>query len=260
MIATVTHVTKDDPTGSWVGTAVYPTGVKPAALELYTVAYAGTGADMTGVQVIDEFGTMSGPIVLVPESLVGLAYDGALSLAFERDEGLAIGSGWPPVVIGLDVRRGAERMVAEDLAPLFRTPARRMPASIEVGTRFGGGAIGFAALHISDRSVEAFAIVVHDNVAEVARQVGVVVTDAQLGPRELRRLAASAHGALSPSLGAFVVAISVGDPIRYDPAQVTRRALDGLLLEVERARGLVRGASAAMVQARRAATSPGSPS
>jgi hypothetical protein len=38
MIATVTHVTKDDPTGSWVGTAVYPTGVKPAALELYTAA------------------------------------------------------------------------------------------------------------------------------------------------------------------------------------------------------------------------------
>jgi L-aminopeptidase/D-esterase-like protein len=228
MIATVIHVSKQEPEGSWGATAIYPGGVKPRRLELYAAAHFGNGAELTGIQVLDEFGTMSGPVLVVPESAVGIAYDGALSLAFERDEDLAIGSGWPPLVIPLETFDGAGSITAGDLGPLFAYRGQRVPDGLDRGLRYPGGGVGYAMQALRTLSCEAF-VLAHDGLPDLGRQrVGIVVTDVAVGPRDLREIAAHATGVLSRQLDdrALTVAVSVATPIRYDPEQRTRRALD----------------------------------
>jgi hypothetical protein len=241
MIATVTHVTKDDPGARWGATAIYPRGLKPERLELYSIGYAGDGLEMTGLQVVDEFGTMSGPVILVPETEVGLAYDGALTLAFERDDGLAIGSGWPPVVIGFDPGTSPNRpkYVAGDLAQLFREPPPSNAWRTDAGAGYGVSGIGYAAstqiaeLGNNTAALEAFVLVNGDPNDGGAQRVAVLITSAPVGPRDLRRVAEGAYGMLGADRDRrrLAVAISVAEPTEYDPKRDTRRALDGPAME-----------------------------
>ena len=54
MIATVTFASGTADGAHWSAFGVYPNGVRPERLELYPAAYAGDGAEMTGVQVLDD--------------------------------------------------------------------------------------------------------------------------------------------------------------------------------------------------------------
>ncbi len=57
---------------------------------------------LLGHAVIDEFATLSSPVLLGPAALAGKLYDAGLSLAHRRDPEMAVDLGWPPLVVGLD--------------------------------------------------------------------------------------------------------------------------------------------------------------
>ena len=57
---------------------------------------------MLGQGVVDEFRTISGPILLSPSSAIGGIYDVGMLLADERDVDAPIDQGWPPLTIGID--------------------------------------------------------------------------------------------------------------------------------------------------------------
>lgn len=56
-----------------------------------------------GNGVIDEFRTISGPILIAPAKIIGGVYDAGMLLADERDVELPIDQGWPPLTIGVAV-------------------------------------------------------------------------------------------------------------------------------------------------------------
>ncbi len=169
MSATVRDILGKD--GQAVGAGIFPRGEETAKLELYRVAYAGDGAELTGVQVIDEFETMSGPVMISAVSSLGATYDAALTMAFERSADLDIGSGWPPVVIGLDAA---------------------IPVRAAFVTRAAAG------------DVEAFVI------AGALQSVAVIVTARDVSVAALGRVAESAREMLRVEK-ALVVAVAVAD-------------------------------------------------
>jgi len=57
---------------------------------------------MLGQGVIDEFRTISAPILVSPASMIGGIYDAGMLLADERDVEAPIDQGWPPLTIGID--------------------------------------------------------------------------------------------------------------------------------------------------------------
>lgn len=144
MIATVTEI--KNPAGRVVGIGLFPRGEKASGLELMRVAYAGDGAEMTGVQVIDEFETMSGPILVSAVTSLGEIYDAALTMAFARSAGLELGSGWPPVAIGLDAG-----------VPVGRTTLHRAEDS-DVEVFAGGGPTQSIAILVTSRNVTVAAL------------------------------------------------------------------------------------------------------
>ncbi|MDH3525748.1 MAG: hypothetical protein OES32_19430 [Acidobacteriota bacterium] len=56
---------------------------------------------LLGHPVVDEFATLSAPVILGPSALAGRLYDAGLTLAHRRDPEMAIDRGWPPLVVGL---------------------------------------------------------------------------------------------------------------------------------------------------------------
>lgn len=58
---------------------------------------------LLGNSVVDEFRTISGPILITPSAMLGGVYDVGLHLADTRDPGLPIDQGWPPLTVGIDV-------------------------------------------------------------------------------------------------------------------------------------------------------------
>jgi len=79
----------------------YPLSVRNRKLFIGSFA-SGNWNEWTGLQVAQDFGTFSSPIVLCNATTVGLAYDALISFGHEREEGLPIDNAWPPIVIGLD--------------------------------------------------------------------------------------------------------------------------------------------------------------
>lgn len=154
MIATITEIRTAE--GRVAGIGVFPRGDKPTALELYRVAYAGDGAEMTGVQVMDEFETMSGPVLLSDTTSLGEIYDAALTMAFARSAELEIGSGWPPVAIGLDMG-----------IPVVLSSVSRAESG-DVEAIVSGGSMQSIAIVVTSRDVNAAAL---RRVAESARSV-----------------------------------------------------------------------------------------
>jgi len=161
-----------NPEGRVVGAGIFPAGAMPAGLELYRAAYAGDGAELTGLQVLDEFETMSGPVIVCPVTSLGEAYDAALTLAFARSADLEIGSGWPPVAIGLDAT------IPIDASGLARATV------LDVDVVLAGGALQAVAVVVTSRNVNAAA---------------------------LRRAADAVRALLTPALS-LVVAISTAQP------------------------------------------------
>jgi len=70
----------------------------------FFLAYHAQGnfSKMLGQGVIDEFRTISGPILLSPASIIGGIYDVGMLLADERDVEAPIDQGWPPLTIGIE--------------------------------------------------------------------------------------------------------------------------------------------------------------
>lgn len=154
MIATITEIRTAE--GRVAGIGVFPRGDKLTALELYRVAYAGDGAEMTGVQVMDEFETMSGPVLLSDTTSLGEIYDAALTMAFARSAELEIGSGWPPVAIGLDMG-----------IPVVLSSVSRAESG-DVEAIVSGGSMQSIAIVVTSRDVNAAAL---RRVAESARSL-----------------------------------------------------------------------------------------
>lgn len=154
MIATIAEIRT--PAGRVAGIGVFPRGDKVTGLELYRVSYAGDGAEMTGVQVIDEFETMSGPVLLSDTTSLGETYDAALTMAFARNADLEIGSGWPPVAIGLDM------LIPVGLASVQRAESGDVEAIVT------GGPMQSIAIVVTTRDVAAAAL---RRVAESARSL-----------------------------------------------------------------------------------------
>ena len=84
-------------------TAILPYPLSVRNRKLFIGGFAsGNWNEWTGLQVAQDFGTFSSPIVLCNSTAVGIAYDALISFGHERDEGLPIDNAWPPLVIGLD--------------------------------------------------------------------------------------------------------------------------------------------------------------
>jgi hypothetical protein len=64
---------------------------------------AGNFTKLLGQGVVDEFRTISGPILLSPADTIGGIYDAGMRLADARDLEAPIDQGWPPLTIGIDV-------------------------------------------------------------------------------------------------------------------------------------------------------------
>lgn len=60
-------------------------------------------ASLLGNSVVDEFRTISGPVLLSPTTLLGGIYDAGMRLADARDLDAPIDRGWPPLTVGIDV-------------------------------------------------------------------------------------------------------------------------------------------------------------
>ncbi|MBK6425972.1 MAG: hypothetical protein IPF82_07190 [Blastocatellia bacterium] len=111
---------------------------------------------MTGVQVMDEFETMSGPVLMVATTSLGEVYDVALTMAFARSAELEIGSGWPPVVIGIDL------LIPVGLSSVTRAQSGDVEAIVH------GGSTQSIAIVITSRDVNAAAL---RHAAESARSL-----------------------------------------------------------------------------------------
>ena len=199
MTARVVHLEQREGDRAWGATAIYPTGAWARTLEQQPAAYAGDGVDVTGVQVLDEFEALSGPIVLTSATELGLVYDAMLTEAFARDVELSLGSGWPPIVVGIetgsDLALHAGRVDAGVLGPLFSEAGAGAPMSGRRGAGVlappGSGGFGWVDARHGEMRLEVGTLVAG------AESVAVLVTDAALTARALRRLAVAAVGGLA---------------------------------------------------------------
>lgn len=64
----------------------------------------GCHSEMTGIQVLEDFGLMSSPIFLTNIMAVGRVYNGGITFGYSRGKGLPTNGGWPPIVSGIDDR------------------------------------------------------------------------------------------------------------------------------------------------------------
>ncbi|EYF03870.1 P1 family peptidase [Chondromyces apiculatus] len=99
----VGHLTVDDGEVQTGLTAIlpYPSSVRHRKL-FVGMASAGGGLGQTGVQVAEDFGTLSSPILLCNATTVGIAYDALITRGHRRDPELPVDDAWPPLVFGLD--------------------------------------------------------------------------------------------------------------------------------------------------------------
>lgn len=184
------------------------------------------GDELTGLAMVEDFGTLSTPLMLVPTPAVGRVYDGLLTYGFGIDGGLPEDAGWPPAVVALDgVPWPAVALHAsngEDQATVaVATASAAPPAEGQVGigrglAAFGARAgVGNASRHLVEGAVEGAVVgaLVAANGGEPealtmsGERIGprlqltplpagrrrtiaaVIVTDAPLIPRQLDRLA-----------------------------------------------------------------------
>ncbi len=103
--------------------------------------------EMTGIQVLEDFGLMSAPILLTNAMSVGKVYNGAITYGYTRGKGLPTNGGWPPVVIGFDDRylnNLGKRVITEEHAlQAIQGASSGRIAEGSVGAGTGATAFGF---------------------------------------------------------------------------------------------------------------------
>ncbi len=180
--------------------------------------------EMTGVQVLEDFGLLASPIFLTNLTSVGRVYNGAITYAFRRGTGLPTSGGWPPLVMGFDDRYLNDlrrRVLTEDHA--LEAVEKAQSGPVEEGTVGAGtGAVAFGfkgGIGTSSRRVDLDEASYHVGVLTLANHgrredlvvdgvpvgkgmteppplntpygsvLSVVATDAPLTPRHLNALA-----------------------------------------------------------------------
>ena len=131
---------------------------------------------LLGHGVVDEFRTISGPVLLAPRTIIGGIYDAGMRLADARDVEAPIDQGWPPLTVGINVPAPGR---PED----WRT---RLLDAIQSATGSGSAPWRHA---LSDVMADAYRLrTLRCFVGERAAAT-VIVTDAPLLPEQLERLA-----------------------------------------------------------------------
>ncbi len=254
MTVRVSHAERREGGRVWGASAVYVAGGRSASLEQFAAAYAGDGAEMTGLQVLDEFQTVSGPIVLVPLTELGLAYDAMLTQAFAVDPELPLGSGWPPIAIGFDARPKHDparlEILATDMDSLFRDLSddpERVSGARGAGlpaTAFGqNGGVALASENTDGVGIDAFVLLAGGRRSDLriggrsldgeagtldsrGSNVAVVVVDRPASPRGLRALAEVAvEGLQTIGRSERCVALAVSSAAPLTTAGSLRRSL-----------------------------------
>ena len=131
---------------------------------------------LIGNGVVEEFRTISGPILLAPEGIMGGVYDTGMLLADERDVEAPIDQGWPPLTIGINV--AAPTMPRDWKAVLVQ--AMQRPAA---GVQFQLWDYRLRRIEVGDIVVEVLQC--STNGEPVAT---IIVTNAGLLPQQLGRL------------------------------------------------------------------------
>lgn len=84
-------------------TAVLPYPLETRERRLHIGCWAADGGfPLTALQVVEDFGIFSSPIVLAPPAAMGKLYEGLLGYGLGRDPGLDLDTGWPPLVLGVE--------------------------------------------------------------------------------------------------------------------------------------------------------------
>jgi D-aminopeptidase len=84
-------------------TAILPYDLKVKERRLHIGHWmADGGSPLTGLQVLEDFGVFSSPIVLAPPAAAGVFYEGLLGYGLGRDPGLDLDTGWPPLIAGVE--------------------------------------------------------------------------------------------------------------------------------------------------------------
>ena len=131
--------------------------------------------EMTGIQVLEDFGLLASPIFMVNLMSVGRIYNGALTYAFTRGKGLPTSGGWPPLVMGFDDRALNDlrrRVLTEAHALEALEKARSGPVEQgSVGAGTGATAFGFkGGIGTASRRVDLGEAAYHVGVLTLAHQ------------------------------------------------------------------------------------------
>ena len=101
----VGHAQVDDARGHTGVTVVIPYAADaPDVHYFYGSAVSCRHTEVTGIQVLEDFGLMSSPIFMTNLSAAGRVYNAGITYGYSRVDGLPTHGGWPPVVAGLDDR------------------------------------------------------------------------------------------------------------------------------------------------------------
>lgn len=237
----------------------YPLSVGKKRLAIGRWALDG-GGSASGLGVVEDFGTFSSPIALVPAPVFGRVYEALIHQGIQRDRGLSTDAGWPPIVIGMadgvwnDALEVYESVQERDLdRALSIADDAVVEGSVGVGRSlraFGlRGGVGSASRRVGSQRIGAFVAVngglpgdlridgrlvpVPDSVAGGPQEfAAVLATDAPLLPFQLRALAqraalgASRCGLWNPitreaQISAFSTAVSESEASHADLERFT---------------------------------------
>jgi hypothetical protein len=181
----------------------------------------GTFTALLGHSVVEEFRTISGPILLAPAAAIGGIYDAGMRLADARDLEAPIDQGWPPLSIGIEVAAPArpDDWIAGFLDAIqHQTNTGTAPWQHNVRNARAGD-YRLQRLHcVSDR----------------LRAATIIATDAPLLPQQLQRLAdcGDAPVTVAVALGNRLPRVEVSELQRIDVISEQQLAL--LLSAVQR--------------------------
>jgi hypothetical protein len=181
----------------------------------------GTFTALLGHSVVDEFRTVSGPILLAPAATIGGIYDAGMRLADARDLEAPIDQGWPPLSIGIEVAAPAR---PDDWIAGFLDAIQHQTSTGTAPWQYNlrdarAGDYRLKRLHcVSDRQ----------------RAATIIATDAPLLPQQLQRLAdcGDAPVTVAVALGNRLPRVEVSELQRIDVISEQQLAL--LLSAVQR--------------------------
>lgn len=194
-----------------------------AAPGRYFAAFRSRGAfsALLGTAVVEEFRTISAPILLAPATILGSIYDAGMQLADARDAEAPIDQGWPPLTVGIDVAAPAR---PDDWLPQMLRAIQRQKSSGKAPWQHA-----LLAANAGDYRLQALQCSVAN--AAVAT---VIATDAPLLPQQLQRIADSGTAAITiaVALGNRLPRVAEGELQQVDA--VSEQALDRLLASAGR--------------------------